>query len=124
MIKRTLLVTLALASSTYDASGQLSPASARTLARPGDVKVPLLVMHGEQDPLCDVAGSREFFTGVTSDSDQCGCAIGIEQALACYQSTATLPRVLQNRPGTLVLTGAGERHPQTAASEAISRVLG
>lgn len=35
MIKRTLLVTLALASSTYDASGQLSPASARTLAMGG-----------------------------------------------------------------------------------------
>lgn len=35
-------------------------------ARAHEVAVPLLMLHGEEDALCEVAGSRDFFAGVRS----------------------------------------------------------
>jgi len=42
------------------ASGMLS-AMKRTAAAAAEVKVPMLLLHGEDDPICPVAGSRNFF---------------------------------------------------------------
>ena len=41
--------------------------AAETTARRGaEVRVPLLMLHGEEDPLCSVEGSRRFFAEVTA----------------------------------------------------------
>ena len=56
-------MTLSLAGALYDAGG-------RTRSGAGDVEVPMLVLHGEADPIVLARGSRSFFEGLkTSGSD-------------------------------------------------------
>jgi alpha-beta hydrolase superfamily lysophospholipase len=50
-------VTLALAADLFDASE-------RTRSGAADVQIPMLMLHGEADPLCPPSGSREFFEGL------------------------------------------------------------
>ena len=40
---------------------ELMGAVARTAGRAHQVRVPLLMLHGEADPLCPVTGTRTFF---------------------------------------------------------------
>jgi alpha-beta hydrolase superfamily lysophospholipase len=49
---------------TASLAAELLDAIPRTAAGAGRVAVPLLVVHGEEDPMCPVAGSRAFFAGV------------------------------------------------------------
>ena len=52
-------MTLSLAAELFDAAG-------RTLPRAGEVVVPMLLLHGGEDPLCQPLGSRSFFEGLTT----------------------------------------------------------
>jgi alpha-beta hydrolase superfamily lysophospholipase len=52
-------MTLSLGAELFDAAG-------RTLAGGADVQTPLLLLHGEADPLCDAAGSRAFYEQLTT----------------------------------------------------------
>ena len=49
---------------TTSLAAELLGAVPQTAARAADVAVPLLMLHGEEDPLCPVEGSRTFFDGV------------------------------------------------------------
>ncbi len=49
---------------TASLGAELLDAVARTAAGPGDVKAPMLLLHGEDDPMCPVAGSRTFYEGL------------------------------------------------------------
>jgi acylglycerol lipase len=56
-------ITLSLAAELFDAGG-------RTLQGAGRVRIPMLVLHGEDDRLCLASGSRRFFEGLgTAGSD-------------------------------------------------------
>jgi alpha-beta hydrolase superfamily lysophospholipase len=44
----------------------LLDAAERTAHRAAEVQVPLLMLHGEEDPLCPARGSREFFREVAT----------------------------------------------------------
>jgi alpha-beta hydrolase superfamily lysophospholipase len=46
---------------TLSLAAELFAASGRTLARAGEVRVPMLLLHGGDDPLCPSYGSRAFF---------------------------------------------------------------
>jgi alpha-beta hydrolase superfamily lysophospholipase len=35
-----------------------------------DVRVPVLVLHGEDDPICDPQGSRRFHAGLTDPASE------------------------------------------------------
>jgi alpha-beta hydrolase superfamily lysophospholipase len=47
-------MTLSLAAEVFDAGR-------RTLAGAADVRIPMLLLHGEADPLCPASGSRSFY---------------------------------------------------------------
>lgn len=49
---------------------ELIGTAARTAPRASEVKVPLLMLHGEDDSLCAARGSREFFSGVASEGSE------------------------------------------------------
>ncbi len=49
---------------TTSLGAELLAAAPRTAARAGQVGVPLLVLHGEADPICSVDGSRGFHAGL------------------------------------------------------------
>lgn len=49
---------------TTSLGAELLGAAPRTAARAGQVRVPLLLLHGEADPLCAVEGSARFHAGV------------------------------------------------------------
>jgi len=49
---------------TASLAAELLDAVSRTAARAEEVGVPLLMLHGEDDPLCLTEGSRAFFEGV------------------------------------------------------------
>jgi alpha-beta hydrolase superfamily lysophospholipase len=51
-------------SMTTSLAAELLGAVPRTAARAVEVAVPLLMLHGEEDPLCPANGSRVFFDGV------------------------------------------------------------
>jgi alpha-beta hydrolase superfamily lysophospholipase len=55
----TRRMTISLAAELLDAVTATSP-------RAEDVAVPLLMLHGEEDPLCPAEGSRSFFAGVVT----------------------------------------------------------
>ena len=50
---------------TASLAAELVDAVRRTAAGAADVMVPLLILHGEADPLCPVEGSRAFCAGAT-----------------------------------------------------------
>lgn len=55
---------------TASLAAELLDALRRTAAGAARVRVPILLLHGEDDPLCPVDGSRAFFEGVViSGSD-------------------------------------------------------
>lgn len=56
-------ITLSLAAEMFDAA-------TRTLARAGEVRLPMLLLHGEDDPLCAVQGSRVFFEQLTTSGSE------------------------------------------------------
>jgi len=45
---------------TASLAAEMFAAMERTAGRGGDVGAPLLALHGEDDPICDAAGSRHF----------------------------------------------------------------
>jgi alpha-beta hydrolase superfamily lysophospholipase len=49
---------------TTSLGAELLGAAPRTAARAGQVQVPLLLLHGESDPICSVEGSRGFHAGL------------------------------------------------------------
>jgi alpha-beta hydrolase superfamily lysophospholipase len=49
---------------TTSLAAELLGAVPRTAARALEVEVPLLMLHGEEDPLCPAEGSRAFFDGL------------------------------------------------------------
>jgi alpha-beta hydrolase superfamily lysophospholipase len=49
---------------TTSLAGELMSAVARTSRSPGRVGVPLLMLHGEADPICPPSGTRRFFEGL------------------------------------------------------------
>jgi alpha-beta hydrolase superfamily lysophospholipase len=51
-------------SMTASLAAELLGAVPRTASRAVEVAVPLLMLHGEEDPLCPANGSRAFFDGV------------------------------------------------------------
>ena len=55
LVQRTMTASLA---------AELLSTLEATAARAFDVQVPVLLMHGEQDPLCPAAGSRAFYEGL------------------------------------------------------------
>lgn len=49
---------------TLSLGAELMSAVARTSGGAGDVRVPMLLLHGDEDPLCAAQGSRDFFDGL------------------------------------------------------------
>ena len=49
---------------TASFAAELLDAMERTAQSPQEVALPMLVMHGEEDPICSAAGSRAFFQRV------------------------------------------------------------
>lgn len=49
---------------TTSLGAELLGAAPRTAARAGQVRVPLLLLHGEADPICSVEGSKGFRAGL------------------------------------------------------------
>jgi alpha-beta hydrolase superfamily lysophospholipase len=66
VVRRYLADPLVYRTMTTSLGAELLAAAPRTAARAGQVAVPLLMLHGEADPLCAVAGSRGFHAGLTS----------------------------------------------------------
>jgi lysophospholipase len=56
---------LVFRSMTTSLAAELLSAIPRTVARAAEVTVPMLMLHGEEDPLCPAQGSRDFLAGVT-----------------------------------------------------------
>jgi alpha-beta hydrolase superfamily lysophospholipase len=66
VVRRYLEDPLVHRTMTTSLGAELLAAAPRTAARAGQVAVPLLLLHGEEDPLCSVVGSRTFHAGVTT----------------------------------------------------------
>jgi alpha-beta hydrolase superfamily lysophospholipase len=64
VVRRYLADPLIVRTMTASLGAELLAAAPGTLARAGDVEVPLLMLHGEEDPLCSVEGSRTFHAGL------------------------------------------------------------
>jgi acylglycerol lipase len=64
VVRRYLADPLIVRTMTTSLGAELLAAAPRTAARAGDVTVPLLVLHGEADPICAVEGSRAFHAGL------------------------------------------------------------
>lgn len=52
---------------TTSMANELFDAIRRTRAGGADVQLPMLMLHGEADPICPIAGTREFFEQLPSD---------------------------------------------------------
>jgi alpha-beta hydrolase superfamily lysophospholipase len=52
---------------TLSLAAELFAAVGRTAARAGDVRIPVLLLHGGADRLCDPAGSRVFHAALKSE---------------------------------------------------------
>jgi alpha-beta hydrolase superfamily lysophospholipase len=50
---------------TTSLAAELLGAVERTARSAAKVRVPLLMLHGEEDPICPVAGTRRFFAGLS-----------------------------------------------------------
>jgi alpha-beta hydrolase superfamily lysophospholipase len=64
VVRRYLADPLIRRTMTTSLGCELLAAAPRTAALAGEVDVPLLVLHGEADPICPVEGSRAFHAGV------------------------------------------------------------
>ena len=53
---------------TLSLAAEFLDAASRTLAGGSDVRIPMLLLHGERDPLCPAVGSRLFFEQLTAPS--------------------------------------------------------
>lgn len=66
VVRRYLADPLIVRTMTTSLGAELLAAAPRTAALAAEVDVPLLVLHGEADPICPVEGSRSFHAGVRS----------------------------------------------------------
>lgn len=66
VVRRYLADPLVVRRMTTSLGAELLAAAPRTAALAGEVAVPLLLLHGEADPLCAAEGSRAFHAGVRS----------------------------------------------------------
>jgi alpha-beta hydrolase superfamily lysophospholipase len=64
VVRRYLADPLIVRTMTASLGAELLAAVPRTAALAGEVAVPLLVLHGEADPICPVEGSRAFHAGL------------------------------------------------------------
>jgi alpha-beta hydrolase superfamily lysophospholipase len=64
VVRRYLADPLIVRTMTTSLGAELLAAAPRTAALAGDVQVPLLMLHGEEDPLCAAEGSRAFHAGL------------------------------------------------------------
>ena len=64
VVRRYLADPLIVRTMTTSLGAELLAAAPRTAALAGDVAVPLLMLHGEADPLCSAEGSRAFHAGL------------------------------------------------------------
>jgi alpha-beta hydrolase superfamily lysophospholipase len=55
---------------TLSLGGEMIDAARRTLAGAADVRVPMLLLHGEDDPLCPASASRAFYEGLSDERSQ------------------------------------------------------
>ncbi len=70
VVRRYLEDPLVFRTMTASLAAALLDAIPRTAARAGEVKVPLLIQHGEEDRLCLPDGSRHFHAGVGSTGSE------------------------------------------------------
>ncbi len=66
VVRRYLADPLIFRTMTTSLGAELLAAAPRTAALADQISVPLLVLHGEADPICSVEGSRAFHAGVRS----------------------------------------------------------
>ena len=66
VVRRYLEDPLVHRSMTASLGAELLATAPRTADRAGRVRVPLLMLHGAEDPLCGAEGSRSFHAGVTT----------------------------------------------------------
>jgi alpha-beta hydrolase superfamily lysophospholipase len=64
VVRRYLADPLIVRTMTASLGAELLEAAPRTAALAGEIEVPLLVLHGEADPICAAEGSRAFHAGV------------------------------------------------------------
>jgi alpha-beta hydrolase superfamily lysophospholipase len=64
VVRRYLADPLIIRTMTTSLGAELLAAAPRTAALAGEVAVPLLMLHGEADPICAAEGSRAFHAGV------------------------------------------------------------
>ena len=67
-------ITLSLAAEMFDAG-------TRTLASAGEVRLPMLLLHGEDDPLCAAQGSRTFFEQLTTAGSELKLYAGLRHEI-------------------------------------------
>ena len=77
VVRRYLADPLIVRTMTTSLGAELLAAAPRTAARAGDVALPLLLLHGEADPICPVEGSRAFYAGLRAP----GSALRVYPAL-------------------------------------------
>lgn len=66
VVRRYLADPLIVRTMTTSLGAELLAAAPRTAALADQIALPLLVLHGEADPICSVEGSRAFHAGVRS----------------------------------------------------------
>jgi len=66
VVRRYLADPLIVRTMTASLGAELLAAAPRTAALAAEIAVPLLMLHGEDDPLCAAEGSRAFAAGVRS----------------------------------------------------------
>jgi alpha-beta hydrolase superfamily lysophospholipase len=66
VVRRYLADPLIVRTMTTSLGAELLEAAPRTAALAGEVEVPLLVLHGEADPICAPEGSQAFHAGVAA----------------------------------------------------------
>lgn len=64
VVRRYLADPLIVRTMTTSLGAELLAAAPRTAALAGEVAVPLLMLHGEADPICSPEGSRAFYAGL------------------------------------------------------------
>lgn len=64
VVRRYLADPLIFRTMTTSLGCELLAAAPRTAALAGEVEVPVLLLHGEADPICPVEGSRAFHAGL------------------------------------------------------------
>jgi len=66
VVRRYLEDPLVVRTMTASLGARMLDAARRTAAQAAQIHVPLLIVHGEEDPLCAPRGSQEFYAGVHS----------------------------------------------------------